>query len=529
MTQTRMHYSLHGSHEPDLHALLTVLVTRARPVNAFIIIGLYCHTHPNIIWFSYVSSDLCCARPLVSMGTDLRKPTRRRRAPGRALSGICAMSGGGVHAAADDGRDVEARRATRMGEVPAPLPYNFRATADGLYEKLGYSDTAKAKDWRTPTEVLHTQTERPPPCDLFSGGQLANMPLKPGDLINPPPLSKEEKKAAAQTTKEENARVKAMDPTEKYSYDMAQDLKKCEATRAKYRKHLAIRVARHSLGRGEAMSILPTSIQSAHVTCANELVEKMLPFDGVSFTEEELLTWVFNDIPLGPVKGASHLYYREAITNYNKLSGDMIDLIVQEEGSRFTNLDGDELEHAKLFTKAFTEGPFEQIELPRGRHSWQQMADLEDLEPYLNDTRKPAIQVLYKGEEVELDELGATFYLASISTLIFASKKFNTHLEGRKRRSLNPERRPQQVPGLRRAELKAAFTAINAAELKKAVRALNQGGLELEEGSKGEMIDTLVDHFAPKRRKRGTAAAAAAAGGPDADGDAEPNLDDIGA
>ena len=157
------------------------------------------------------------------------------------------------------------------------------------------------------------------------------------------------------------------------------------------------------------------------------------------------------------------------------------------------------------------------------------MADLEDLEPYLNDTRKPAIQVLYKDEEVELDELGATFYLASISTLISASKKFNTHLEGRKRRSLNPERRPQQVPGLRRAELKAAFTAINAAELKKAVRALNQGGLELEEGSKGEMIDTLVDHFAPKRRKRGTAAAAAAAGGPDADGDAEPNLDDIGA
>jgi hypothetical protein len=77
-----------------------------------------------------------------------------------------------------------------------PLPYNYRqGSVDGSYDKLGYSNTATAKEWRKPTERITTVYERPEADHLFGAGQLAHLSKNPDDLLNPPPLSKEEKKA----------------------------------------------------------------------------------------------------------------------------------------------------------------------------------------------------------------------------------------------------------------------------------------------------------------------------------------------
>ena len=73
----------------------------------------------------------------------------------------------------------------------------------------------------------------------------------------------------------------------------------------------------------------------------------------------------------------------------------------------------------------------------------------------------------------------------------------------------------------RREELSKIFTAINATELKKAVKAVG-----LPDGRKEEMVAHLIDRYAPKRarRKRKTppgAAAPAPAEGEGAEEDGE--------
>ena len=52
--------------------------------------------------------------------------------------------------------------------VIGPLPYNCKLNADGTrFDIYGYSQTAIAKDWRTPTELLSTARVRPKPDKLF--------------------------------------------------------------------------------------------------------------------------------------------------------------------------------------------------------------------------------------------------------------------------------------------------------------------------------------------------------------------------
>ena len=56
---------------------------------------------------------------------------------------------------------------------------------------------------------------------------------------------------------------------------------------------------------------------------------------------------------------------------------------------------------------------------------------------------------------------------------------------------------PERVRGIaRREQLETVFSAISAGELKKAVRKVN-----LPSGTKEEMVETLIKHFAPKRRR----------------------------
>ena len=100
----------------------------------------------------------------------------------------------------------------------------------------------------------------------------------------------------------------------------------------------------------------------------------------------------------------------------------------------------------------------------------------------------------HEGTKVKLDGLGATLYFLTYSTLTFATKKFGTLLEDRKRPNLHPER----ARGIdRRDKLQKFFQAISAAELKKGVRAV-----DLAEGTKPEMVKALIDYFAAKRTRR---------------------------
>ena len=121
------------------------------------------------------------------------------------------------------------------------------------------------------------------------------------------------------------------------------------------------------------------------------------------------------------------------------------------------------------------------------------------------EKREKAIIVTHKGSEVELSELGATLYFSQWSVFVSARNAFNKHLENRVRVK-NPDL-PDRMKGVeRRAELLKVFSAISAAELKKAVRAVNSMHEDednvLREGTKPEMVEALILRYAPKRQRK---------------------------
>ena len=122
------------------------------------------------------------------------------------------------------------------------------------------------------------------------------------------------------------------------------------------------------------------------------------------------------------------------------------------------------------------------------------------------EKREKAITVANdKGLQVELSELGATLYFSQWSVFVSARNAFNKHLENRVRVK-NPDL-PDRIKGVeRRAELTKVFGAISAAELKKAVRAVNSMHEDednvLREGTKPEMVEALMLRYAPKRQRK---------------------------
>lgn len=154
---------------------------------------------------------------------------------------------------------------------------------------------------------------------------------------------------------------------------------------------------------------------------------------------------------------------------------------------------------AKLFAKAIRFGPFE--ETAGGSGAWFELEDLEELEDFMpSKLEEPMTLTLTDGATVELSAIGATLYGSKMGVLIHARNQFNKLLENRVRESTNPGVRVKGIE--RRKELTTFIGAISAAEIKKGVRALG-----LQEGTKTEMTSTLIERFAPKKRKRAAAAA----------------------
>lgn len=164
---------------------------------------------------------------------------------------------------------------------------------------------------------------------------------------------------------------------------------------------------------------------------------------------------------------------------------------------------GQYLDLAKLFAQAVRFYPFE--ESAPGSGDWYELENLEELEELMpTELEKEKTLTLPDGNTVELSAIGATLYASKMSTLIHVRNQFNKQLEDRLRTSTKPGGPRVQGPA-RRTELETLFGAISAAELKKGVRALS-----LPEGTKAEMMTTLLDRFAPKRKRKRTAAEMAA-------------------
>ena len=132
--------------------------------------------------------------------------------------------------------------------VEGPLPFNYVANEaeDGVesWTLMGYSHTAVAADWRTPTEKMQTVFKRPAPDHLFSAGQLDRMAKAPDALLNPPPLQKEEKKAIKQANKAEAERRSDLSDVDREWEDEQTRAEKWLKERQLNRRRLTVRMGR---------------------------------------------------------------------------------------------------------------------------------------------------------------------------------------------------------------------------------------------------------------------------------------------
>ena len=216
--------------------------------------------------------------------------------------------------------------------------------------------------------------------------------------------------------------------------------------------------------------------------------------DEVALTSDQIITWAYNSVQLTkPV--IKYFASKQLFSSYQMITRDICELLTVEEHpseSRFTDLENDPIEAAILFAHAIRHGPFE--ETTEGSGQWRQLSDLEMLDDYMPQKLQLPMTVVYKGSEIELSPVGATLYLGQMSLLTHVQMKFGKLLPDRVRQSALGAR-PKGVA--RRKELELVFTAITAAELKKAVKAVG-----LDEGTKSDMVQTLLNRYAPKRTRK---------------------------
>ena len=90
--------------------------------------------------------------------------------------------------------------------VEAPLPFDHVVNPTGGWDKMGYSATAKAKDWRSPTVRLATVYDRPAADHLFELGAAGRghgmLDKQPDELLNPAEEEEMEPLAAVVCTEE---------------------------------------------------------------------------------------------------------------------------------------------------------------------------------------------------------------------------------------------------------------------------------------------------------------------------------------
>ena len=253
------------------------------------------------------------------------------------LPSDCAMAGaaavpiplpGGMEPAPEAALDI----------VVGPLPFNFKENPLGGFDKYGYSHTAVAKDWRSPTEKLLTVVERPSSDNLFDFASILSK--EPGELLNPPPLTKEEKKAKATADKAERERRAELDDDARDKEDAEKKDEKFQQARALSRRGLAMRIGRKAFNYGTShKSSTPSEIPEEHLTTINDYIAKVLPDDDIKLTSDQAVTWLCHAVPLSP-DTLKFFSSSSRFSAYQSIAKDICELLLVDElvDGRFNQL-----------------------------------------------------------------------------------------------------------------------------------------------------------------------------------------------
>ena len=213
--------------------------------------------------------------------------------------------------------------------VVGPLPFNYKVNPDGGFDKFGYSNTAIAKDWRTPTERLATVFERPDSSDhLFE--LRAILSKEPDALLNPPPPTKDEKKVTAAAVKAERERRAALGDEARDQEDEEKKAKKWFESRLLARHALAVRIGRKAYNYGIGFTTTPSQIPAEQLTTINAEIAKVLPEDEIKLTNDQAVTWLTHAVPLTK-EVQKYFNVGSSLSSYQSVTKDIYDLLLVDE------------------------------------------------------------------------------------------------------------------------------------------------------------------------------------------------------
>jgi hypothetical protein len=187
------------------------------------------------------------------------------------------------------------------------------------------------------------------------------------------------------------------------------------------------------------------------------------------------------------------------LSAYQSATKDIHELLLLDEmtDGRFSELESEQKEAASLFARAIRYGPFKELAANSGQ--WCELDELDEiLGEYMPKELEPEMTVSFKGNEVDLSEVGATLYKCNMGTLIHVRNQFNTLLPDRVRQPQDPNK--VAAKGLeRRKQLTVFLKAINADQLKKGMKELDFQEIPT---SKPACVDALIMYFCPKRAQK---------------------------
>ena len=224
--------------------------------------------------------------------------------------------------------------------IPGPLPFNYKVNADGRgYDKYGYSHTAVAKDWRSPTEKLATYSKKPQSDHLFELTSI--LQKQPGTLLNPAPLDKVAKRAKNKADADERDRRAALGDAARAMEDEKITAEKWMQARDLSRRTLACRIGRKAYNYGVGLTTTPSEIPAEQLATINSEISKVLPDDDDHvLTSEQAVTWLTHAVPLSE-EVKKYMNAGSRLSSYQSVTKDIYELLMVSEltDGRFNGLE----------------------------------------------------------------------------------------------------------------------------------------------------------------------------------------------
>ena len=269
-----------------------------------------------------------------------------------------------VEADASGRRGSAARRASK--EKFQPLPFNWSKDEEtGMFTRLAYTGTQTAGDWRLPTvlETNTTKVEKPPATRLFGEGQNLSLRLEAHALLNPPPMTKQEKHTQKQLAVQERSRVKELTPEQKEEEKYKANIKKLAEQNAMARRTMAVRFARAAFNYGIGILIpAPENLAPSLLEHVNKHVAKVLDLEegsedavALAMNAEQFCMWVPHATLL---TGDAVKYYQDALSTYQRVTKDITDMLLLEEGCYYNGLEEEPRRLLELLGTCVRYAPF---------------------------------------------------------------------------------------------------------------------------------------------------------------------------